>query len=107
MVAEFTIFQQNTADLVGFHEQAKSAKYCGASHARQGGAEVLGGERSALGCCGTDDEASWFGVAVPHAGEVSDDVIDDGGRARPWMQVAGVFWVVADQMRLRIVILGL
>ena len=91
LVAEFPVFQQHAADLVGFHEQTQAPKNGSATHTRQGGAEVLGGERPALGGNRADDEATGLSIAVPHAGEMSHDVVHDGSRTRSGVMVAGVF----------------
>ena len=68
LVAELTIFQQDSAYLVGFDEKAEPAIYGGAPHAGQGSAQILSGERTTLSGGGTNHEAAGLGIAVPPAG---------------------------------------
>ena len=98
LVPKFAVFQEDPADLVGFDEQAESAKHGGPTHAWESGAEVLGGKRPGMGSNGTDHEAAGFGIAISHGYQALDDIIDDGGGAGTRVMVSRVFLGCGDHV---------
>ena len=49
LVTEFPVFQKDTADLVGFHQEPQTSIHRGPADAGQGGAQLFSGERASLG----------------------------------------------------------
>ncbi|MCY4417603.1 MAG: hypothetical protein OXE87_15040 [Chloroflexi bacterium] len=98
LVPKFAVLQEDPANLVGFDEQAESAKHGGPTHARESGAEVLGGKRAVMGSNSTDHEAAGFGIAISHGYQALDDVIDDGGGAGTRVMVSRVFLGCGDHV---------
>ena len=55
LVAQFAIFQEDPADLLGFHQQSETSIHRGPANAGEDGAQFLSGEGPSLGGGGADD----------------------------------------------------